>query len=85
MQNIEPFPLSGEMPNAPGLFTVTYSNNSSIKKRRKRFSFSVLSSVPAFLPRLVSHINNFSKTLVNLTKFGTKKHTSLQLGFKSLI
>ena len=67
------------MPNAPVSFTVTCSNNSSIKKRWKRFSFSVLSSVPAFLSRLVSHINNSSKTLANLTKFGTKKHTSLQI------
>ena len=45
----------------------------------KEVSFSVLSSTPAFLSRLVSHINNSSKTLANLTKFGTEKHTSLQL------
>ena len=67
------------MPNAPVSFTVTCPNNSSMKKRSKRFSFSVLSSVPAFLSLLVSHINNSSKTLANLTKFRTKKHTSLQL------
>ena len=67
------------MPNVPVLFTVTCSNNSSIKKRWKRFPFPVLSSVPAFLSRLVCHINNSSKTLVNLTKFVTEKHTSLQL------
>ena len=45
----------------------------------KVVSFSVLSSTPAFLSRLVSHVNKSSKTLVNLTKFGTEKHTSLQL------
>ena len=67
------------MPNAPVSFTVTCSNNSSIKKWWKRFSFSFLSSTPAFLSRLVSYINNSSKTLVNLKKFGTEKHTSLQL------
>ena len=67
------------MPNAPVSFTVTCSNNSSIKKWWKRFSFSFLSSTPAFLSRLVSYLNNSSKTLVNLKKFGTEKHTSLQL------
>ena len=41
--------------------------------------FSVSSSTPAFLFRPVSHINNFSKILVKLTKFATEKHTSLQL------
>ena len=41
--------------------------------------FSVLSSTPAFLSHPVSHINNSSKILVNLTKFATEKHTSLQL------
>ena len=81
MQNIEPFPLSGGMPNAPGLFTVTYSNNSSIKKRRKRFSFSVLSSVPAFLPRLVSHITTFQKHLSTLQNLVQKsiRHYNLAL------
>ena len=67
------------MPNAPVSFTVTCSNNSSIKKWWKRFSFSVLSSTPPFLSRLVSHINNASKTLVKLTKLGPEKRTSLQL------
>ena len=74
-----PVSFVGEMPNAPVSFTVTRSNNSSIKKWWKRFSFSFLSSTPAFLSRLVSYINNSSKTLVNLKKFGTEKHTSLQL------
>ena len=41
--------------------------------------FSVSSSTPAFLFRPVSHINNSSKILVNLTKFATEKHASLQL------
>ena len=41
--------------------------------------FSVLSSTPTFLSRHVSHINNSPKILVNLTKFATEKHTSLQL------
>ena len=67
------------MPNAPVSFTVTCSNSSSIKKWWKRFSFSVLSFIPTFLSCLVSHINNFSKTLVNLPKFGTERDTSLQL------
>ena len=67
------------MPNAPVSFTVTCSNNSFIKKWWKRFSFSLLSSTPAFFCRLVSHINNSSKTFANLTKFGTEKHTTLQL------
>ena len=40
--------------------------------------FSLLSSTPALLSRPVSHVNNTSKTLVNLTKFVTEKHTSLQ-------
>ena len=38
--------------------------------------FSILSSAPTFLSCPVSHINNSSKTLVNLTKFTTEKHTS---------
>ena len=41
--------------------------------------FSVLSSTPAFLSRPVSHINNSPKIFVNLSKFATEKHTSLQL------
>ena len=41
--------------------------------------FSVLSSTTAFLSRPVSYINNSSKVLVNLTKFATEKHMSLQL------
>ena len=73
------FSLSGGMPNTPVSFTVTFSNNSSIKKWWKRFPFSVLPSTTAFLSRLVSHVNNSSKTLVSLTKFGTEKHTPLQL------
>ena len=32
IQNIDPSPLSGGMPNAPVSFTVICSNNSSIKK-----------------------------------------------------
>ena len=46
--------------------------------------FSLLSCTPAFLSRLVSHINNSSKTLVKLTKFATEKHTSVQLAFNLL-
>ena len=73
------------MPNAPISFTVTCSNNSSIKKRWKRFPFSVLSSVLAFLSRPVSHINNSSKTLfITFQPFGTEKHTSLQLALNLL-
>ena len=42
--------------------------------------FSLLSSPPAFLSRPVSpHINKSSETLVNLRKFATEQHTSLQL------
>ena len=39
---------------------------------------SALSSTPVFLSRPVCHINNSPKILVNLTKFATEKHTSLQ-------
>ena len=46
--------------------------------------FSLLSCTPAFLSRLVSHINNSSKTLVKLTKFATEKHKSVQLAFNLL-
>ena len=67
------FPLSGDVPNAPVSFSVTCSKNSSIKKWWKWFSFSVLSSTPPFLSRLVSHINNSSNqkhvsTLQNLVQ-----------------
>ena len=62
------------MPNASLSLTVTCCNNSSTK-----WVSSVLSSNSAFLSRPVSHTNNFSKILVNLTKFATEKHTSLQL------
>ena len=41
--------------------------------------FSVLSSTPAFLSCPVSQVNNSPKILVNLTKFATEKHMSLQL------
>ena len=41
--------------------------------------FSVFSSTSDFLSRPVSHLNNSSKILVNLTNFATEKHGSLQL------
>ena len=45
----------------------------------KMVFLSFLSSTPGFLSRPVSHTNNSSKTLVNLKKFPTEKHTSQQL------
>ena len=51
----------------------------------KEVFFSILSSIPAFLSRLVSHINNSSKILVNLTNFATEKHSvnlALNLSYK---
>ena len=41
--------------------------------------FSVLSSTPPFFGPSRLHINNSPKIIVNLTKFATEKHTSLQL------
>ena len=64
------------MPNASVSFTVTFLI--TVLQRNESF-FPILSSIPAFLSRLVCHINNSSKILVNLTNFATEKH-SVNLG-----
>ena len=58
-----------------------YSNmfQQQFHKEMKVIFFCLLSSTPDFLSRPVSHINNSSKTLANLTELATEKHTSLQL------
>ena len=52
-------------------------------KEMKVFFFSLLSLPlpPVFLTLPVSHINNSSKPLVNLTKLATGQHTLPQLTF----
>ena len=78
IQNIALFPLLEVMLNASISFTITFLLTVVQRNESGFLLCFIIHSPPTFLSHSVSHINNSSKILNNLTKFATKKHTSLQ-------
>ena len=83
MQNIDPFPLSGGMPNAPVLFTVTCSNSSSIKNESD-FLLSFIIHSRFFVPPRLSY-KQLLKDICQPYRICYRKAYVTAAGFKSLI